>query len=214
MDDVLARLAASVLAGEVAEGKRLAEHGLAGGLSAKVILDQGLMSGMDTVGRRFRDGDMFLPEVLMSARTMQASVDILRPELARLGVKAHGRVVLGTVKGDLHDIGKSLVGIMLQGAGFEVIDLGIDVPPERFVAAVQAEQPDLVGMSALLTTTLGSMAATVKALNKAGVRGKVGVMVGGAPVTQQFADEIGADGYASNAGSAAELAKRLMGAVV
>ena len=154
---------------------------------------------------------MFVPEVLRSARAMQASMDMLRPLLAETGAKMVGKVVLGTVKGDLHDIGKSLVAMMCEGAGFDVHDLGKDVAPEAFVEAVKEYEPDLVGMSALLTTTMRAMEQTIKALEEAGVRDTVKIMVGGAPVTQEFSDQIGADAYASNAAAASELAKRLVG---
>jgi 5-methyltetrahydrofolate--homocysteine methyltransferase len=164
---------------------------------------------MDHVGVEFRAGNMFVPEVLRSARTMQGSMDILKPLLAESGVPLAGKVLLGTVKGDLHDIGKNLVGMMCEGAGFEVEDIGKDVAPEAFVEAVRTFEPDILGMSALLTTTMRAMESTIKVLEEAGVRDSVKVMVGGAPVTQAFADQIGADGYASNAASAADLAKTL-----
>jgi 5-methyltetrahydrofolate--homocysteine methyltransferase len=167
---------------------------------------------MDHVGVEFKAGNMFVPEVLRSARAMQAAMDILKPLLIESGVRMIGKVLLGTVKGDLHDIGKNLVGMMCEGAGFEVRDLGRDVPPEAFVKAVKEFAPDVVGMSALLTTTMRSMEHTIKALEEAGVRDRVKVMIGGAPVTQAFASQIGADGYASNAASAAELARKLAGA--
>ena len=211
MNDIFHELSACVVSGDVATIRRLTDRALAEGMPANEILQTGLMPGMDLVGRRFKNGELFVPEVLLAAKTMQASMDILRPSLTGTGAKAAGRVVLGTVKGDMHNIGKNLVGIMLRGAGFEVIDLGIDVPAERFVAAVNAERPDIVGMSALLTTTLLTMAETVKALRRSGAGERVRIMVGGAPITQQFADEIGADGYGSNAGAAVDLAKRFMG---
>jgi 5-methyltetrahydrofolate--homocysteine methyltransferase len=155
---------------------------------------------------------MFVPEVLRSARAMQASMDILKPLLAASGIKMVGKVLLGTVKGDLHDIGKNLVGMMCEGAGFEVKDLGRDVAPEAFVQAVKEFEPDILGMSALLTTTMRTMEHTIRALEEAGVRDRVKVMIGGAPVTQSFASQIGADGYASNAAAAAELAKKFVAA--
>jgi 5-methyltetrahydrofolate--homocysteine methyltransferase len=189
----------------------LTQQALDEGLDAKQILDEGLMPGMDHVGKEFRAGNMFVPEVLRSARAMQASMDMLRPLLAETGAKMVGKIVLGTVKGDLHDIGKSLVAMMCEGAGFDVHDLGKDVAPEAFVEAVKEYEPDLVGMSALLTTTMRAMEQTIKALEEAGVRDTVKIMVGGAPVTQEFSDQIGADAYASNAAAASELAKRLVG---
>ena len=168
------------------------------------------MSGMDYVGVEFKAGNMFVPEVLRSARTMQLSMDILKPLLAESGVSLAGKILLGTVQGDLHDIGKNLVGMMCEGAGFEVQDIGKDVSPEDFVAAVQEHEPDVVGMSALLTTTMRSMESTIKVLEEAGLRDKVKVMIGGAPVTQAFSEQIGADGYASNAAAAAELAQKFV----
>jgi 5-methyltetrahydrofolate--homocysteine methyltransferase len=167
---------------------------------------------MDYVGVEFKAGNMFVPEVLRSARTMQAAMDILNPLLAEAGAQMMGKVLLGTVKGDLHDIGKNLVGMMCEGAGFEVKDIGKDVAPEAFVEAVKEYEPDVLGMSALLTTTMRAMESTIKVLEEAGVRDTVKVMIGGAPVTQAFADQIGADGYASNAAAAAELAKEFVGA--
>jgi 5-methyltetrahydrofolate--homocysteine methyltransferase len=167
---------------------------------------------MDYVGVEFKAGNMFVPEVLRSAKTMQISMDILKPLLAESGVPMVGRVLLGTVKGDLHDIGKNLVGMMCEGAGFEVEDIGKDIAPESFVQAVKEFEPDVLGMSALLTTTMRAMESTIKVLEEAGVRDKVKIMIGGAPVTQAFCDQIGADGYASNAAAAAELAKKFVSA--
>ncbi|MEK7310798.1 MAG: corrinoid protein [Chloroflexota bacterium] len=188
----------------------LTNTALSSGLTAKDILDKGLMPGMDVIGAEFKKGKKFVPEVLLSARTMQASLDILKPLLAQAGEKMAGKVIIGTVKGDLHDIGKSLVGMMLEGAGFEVVNLGKDVPPEKFVDAVKKEKPDIVAMSALLTTTMRSMGHTVTALKEAGLRESVKIMIGGAPVTVDFAKQIGADAYAANAPAAAELAKKLI----
>ena len=170
------------------------------------------MPGMDHVGVEFRAGNMFVPEVLRSARAMQTAMDVLRPLLADTDARTNGRILLGTVKGDLHDIGKNLVAMMCEGAGFEVKDLGKNIAPETFVEEVKAFNPDILGMSALLTTTMRTMEATIKALEEAGVRDRVKVIIGGAPVTQTFADQIGADGYASNAASAADLARELVGA--
>jgi 5-methyltetrahydrofolate--homocysteine methyltransferase len=176
------------------------------------LTHKGLMPGMDHVGVEFKAGNMFVPEVLRSARAMQASMNILRPLLAESGVELAGKVLLGTVKGDLHDIGKNLVAMMCEGAGFEVVDLGKDVEPEAFVEQVKNFEPDVLGMSALLTTTMRAMEHTIKSLEEAGVRDQVKIIIGGAPVTQAFADQIGADGYASNAASAADLAKQLLSA--
>jgi 5-methyltetrahydrofolate--homocysteine methyltransferase len=179
-------------------------------LTPEQILQEGLIAAMTEVGNRFERQEFYVPEMLVSARAMQAGLALLKPQLVESGVKAVGKVVLGTVRGDLHDIGKSLVGMMLEGAGFEVIDLGTDVGPEKFGEAVRLHHPQLVGMSALLTTTMQSMKSTVEALEDLGVRGQVKVMVGGAPVTESFAREIGADGYAPDASRAVALAKSLL----
>jgi 5-methyltetrahydrofolate--homocysteine methyltransferase len=180
------------------------------GMSPKEILDDGLIAGMDVVGRDFKAGDLFIPEVLLCARVMHAGMEILRPLLAESGVPAQGKLVIGTVAGDLHDIGKNLVSMMFQGAGFEVIDLGTDVPPEKFVEAVRTENADLVGMSALLTTTMPSMKTTIDALIQAGLRDNVKVLIGGAPVTANYAEDIGADGFAPDAGAAVDAARELL----
>jgi 5-methyltetrahydrofolate--homocysteine methyltransferase len=210
MSEILSQISTAVIEGNLGDMHELTQDALDEGLSAKDVLDKGLMPGMDYVGAEFRAGNMFVPEVLRSARAMQSSMDILKPLLVQSGVKMIGKVVLGTVKGDLHDIGKNLVGMMCEGAGFEVKDLGKDVAPEAFVQAVKEYEPDVLGMSALLTTTMRTMGNTIKALEEAGVRDRVKVMIGGAPVTQSFADQIGADGYASNAASAAEMAKKFV----
>ena len=210
MSEILSELSTAIIEGKLDDIVGLTKDALDDGLNAKQILDQGLMPGMDHVGVEFKAGNMFVPEVLRSARAMQASMLILKPLLAESGAKMTGKVLLGTVKGDLHDIGKNLVVMMCEGAGFEVKDLGKDVAPEAFVEAVKEFEPDVVGMSALLTTTMRAMEHTIKALEEAGVRDKVKIMIGGAPVTQTFSDQIGADGYASNAASAAELAKKFV----
>jgi 5-methyltetrahydrofolate--homocysteine methyltransferase len=211
MSEILEEISTAVIEGDLDEIEDLTEDALDEDLSAGEILNKGLMPGMDYVGVEFKAGNMFVPEVLRSAKTMQLSMDILKPLLAESGIKMVGKVLLGTVKGDLHDIGKNLVGMMCEGAGFEVKDIGKDVAPEDFVAAVKEFEPDVVGMSALLTTTMRAMESTIKVLEEAGLRDKVKIMIGGAPVTQAFADQIGADGYASNAASASELAKKLVG---
>jgi len=167
---------------------------------------------MDEVGRRYECEEYFVPELLLAARAMKGSLELLRPLLATAGAEPAGRVAIGTVKGDLHDIGKNIVAAMLEGAGFEVVDLGADVPAERFVEAVRSRQVNLVCLSALLTVTMPSMKTTIEALEKAGVRGQVKVMVGGAPVTQRFAEQIGADGYSENAAGAVTLARKLTAA--
>ena len=194
------------------EGKltNLARSALDEGISAKEILDKGLMAGMDVVGERMEAEEMFIPEVLRSAKTMSAAIDILKPLLAEGDVKAAGKVIIGTVKGDMHDIGKNLVAMMLESAGFDVYNLGTDVSPERFVEELKEKGANMLCLSALLTTTMPMMTATIKAVKKSGIRDKVKIMIGGAPVTQNFADEIGADGYAHDAGSATRLAKRLV----
>lgn len=210
MSDILQELSTAIIDGNKDDIVDLTEDALDDGLEAQTILNQGLMPGMDYVGREFRAGGMFVPEVLRSARAMQASMDVLKPLLAEGGVALAGKVVLGTVKGDMHDIGKNLVSMMCEGAGFEVVDLGKNVGPEDFVTAVKELNPNVVGMSALLTTTMRSMEQTIKALQEAGLRDRVKIMIGGAPVTQNFADQIGADGYASNAASAVDLAKQFV----
>jgi 5-methyltetrahydrofolate--homocysteine methyltransferase len=212
MSEVLSEISTAVIEGNLDVMVDLTEDALDEGLEAQEVLNKGLMPGMDHVGVEFRAGNMFVPEVLRSARAMQAAMDILKPLLAESGVSMAGKILLGTVKGDLHDIGKNLVGMMCEGAGFEVQDLGKDVTPEAFVQAVKEFEPDIVGMSALLTTTMRAMEHTIKALEEAGVRDQVKVMIGGAPVTQSFADQIGADAYSSNAAAAAEVAKEFMAA--
>jgi 5-methyltetrahydrofolate--homocysteine methyltransferase len=211
MSEILSELSTAVIEGNLDDIEELTQDALDDGLDAKQILDQGLMPGMDHVGVEFKAGNMFVPEVLRSARAMQGSMTIIKPLLAAAGSKMTGKVLLGTVKGDLHDIGKNLVAMMCEGAGFEVKDLGKDVEPETFVEAVKEFEPDVLGMSALLTTTMRTMEHTIKALEEAGVRDKVKIIIGGAPVTQAFSDQIGADGYASNAASAADLAKKFVG---
>jgi 5-methyltetrahydrofolate--homocysteine methyltransferase len=212
MSEILEQLATAVIEGNVDAMEDLTDDALDEGLGAKEILDNGLMAGMDHVGVEFKAGNMFVPEVLRSAKAMKTSMVILQPLLSEAEAEAVGKVLLGTVKGDLHDIGKNLVGMMCEGAGFEVMDLGTDVEPDQFLEAIKEFEPHIVGMSALLTTTMRSMGDTVKAIEEAGLRDQVKVMVGGAPVTQRFAEDIGADGYAANAASAADLAKKFVGA--
>jgi 5-methyltetrahydrofolate--homocysteine methyltransferase len=181
------------------------------GLSAESILNEACIPAMTEVGRLFEIGEKFVPEMLISARAMSAATVILKPQLAAEGVEQIGTVVVGTVAGDLHDIGKNLVGMMMEGAGFRIVDLGTDVSPAAFVNSVKTENPDIIAMSALLTTTMKSIPLTIDALNEAGVRDKVKVMIGGAPVTQDYADKVGADGYSADAGSAVRKAKALLG---
>jgi len=206
------RIATSILEGEPEKTAKLAERGLKEGLSAKEILDNGMVVGMGEVGVRFKAGDMFVPEVLMSADAMQAGLNVLRPELIASGAKLIGKILMGTVKGDLHDIGKNLVNMMCEGAGFEIIDIGFNADPEKFVDAIKEHQPDVVGMSAMLTTTMRAMAQTIKAIEEAGLRDQVKIMVGGAPVDAAFAERIGADGYGSNAPAGSELAQKFVAA--
>jgi len=210
MSELLEQISTAVIEGNLDVIEDLTEDALDEGLNAEEILNKGLMAGMDYVGVEFKAGNMFVPEVLRSAKTMQLAMDIIKPLLVESGVKTAGKVLLGTVKGDLHDIGKNLVGMMCEGAGFEVKDIGKDVAPEQFVEAVKQWEPDVVGMSALLTTTMRAMESTIKVLEEAGLRDRVKIIIGGAPVTQSFADQIGADGYASNAAGAADLAKKLL----
>jgi 5-methyltetrahydrofolate--homocysteine methyltransferase len=208
VSDVLGKIKTAVIEHDVDGIVALTQQALKEGLTPKDVLDNGLVPGMDYVGVQFRKGDMFVPEVLFSARAMQTSLSMLKPLFAETGATMLGKVVLGTVKGDLHDIGKDLVGMMLEGAGFEVIDLGKDVAPEAFVRAVREHKPDVVGMSALLTTTMTAMGATIKALQEAGLRSQIKVIVGGAPLTTDFAQRIGADGYGASAPAAVDLARR------
>jgi len=200
----------NVIDGNATSVPELVKQAMSEGVPPEKILNQGLISGMAEVGRLFEEGEFFVPEMLIAARAMKAGLALLRPHLAAANVKAVGKVVLGTVQGDLHDIGKNLVGMMLEGAGFEVVDLGTDVSPDKFVAAVKEHKPDLVGCSALLTTTMPKMKTTIEALTEAGLRGSVKVMIGGAPVTEKYAAEIGADLYAPDASSAANRAKQIV----
>ncbi|MFN2168683.1 MAG: corrinoid protein [Anaerolineae bacterium] len=200
----------AVMEGDASGAATKVEAALAAGVPPSDILNKGCIAAMGEVGRLFEEGEMFVPEMLIAARAMQAGMNILKPYLAEGEITSAGKIIVGTVSGDLHDIGKNLVGMMMEGAGFEVVDLGTDVKPEAFVAGVQEHAPDLIGMSALLTTTMPAMKATVEALTEAGLRDQVKVLIGGAPVTQNFADGIGADGYAPDASSAARKAKELL----
>lgn len=201
----------AVLAGNAPAAKSEVQAALDAGLSAETILNEACIPAMTEVGRLFEIGEKFVPEMLIAARAMSAATAILKPLLADEGVEEIGTVIIGTVAGDLHDIGKNLVGMMCEGAGFEVIDVGFNAPPEKFVTAVKEHKPEIVGMSALLTTTMRAMAHTIRSLEEAGLRDRVKVMVGGAPVDAEFAERIGADGYGSNAVAAAEMAKRWVG---
>ena len=196
-----------VVAGNAKKVKELTEQALAEGEPPEKVLTGALIPAMSEVGRRMKEGEYYVPEVLISARAMYSALSVLRPKLAETGAKPTGVVVAGTVKGDLHDIGKNLVCMMLEGAGYQIHDLGTDVAPGKFVEAVQQKGADIVALSALLTTTMPSMKSTIEAIKEAGLRGKVKVLIGGAPVTQRYADEIGADGYAPDAASAVDIAK-------
>ena len=207
----LSALRQAVIDGQAPAAAAATERALAAGLPPRTLVDEALIPAMDEAGRLFECGEFFVPELLVAARALKASQAILTPLLSGAAAASAGRVAIGTVKGDMHDIGKNLVVALLQGGGFEVIDLGADVPPERFVASVTNDRADIIGLSALLTTTMLQMKSTVRALEDAGVRRSVKVIVGGAPVTQRFADEVGADGYADNAAAAVVLARRLMG---
>jgi 5-methyltetrahydrofolate--homocysteine methyltransferase len=211
MSRLLERIATAILEGDTEATAKLVKKALDDGMPASEIMDNGLLVGMTEVGVRFKAGDMFVPEVLMSAEAMQAGTSLIRPLLLAGGSKQGGKVLLGTVKGDLHDIGKNLVAMMCEGSGFEVIDLGFNAEPEKFVEAVKKHQPQVVGMSAMLTTTMRAMGYTIKALEEAGLRDQVKIMVGGAPVDAEFAKRIGADGYGSNAPAGADLAKKFVG---
>jgi 5-methyltetrahydrofolate--homocysteine methyltransferase len=210
MSELYEKMAKELIVGNEAEVKNLTQEAIDGGATARDVLDNGLLAGMDVVGKRFKAGDMFIPEVLLCARTMHGAMDILKPLLSEADQAGSGKVVIGTVEGDLHDIGKNLVAMMLQGGGFKVIDLGTNIKPQAFVDAVKEHKPQIVGLSALLTTTMPKMEQTIAALKEAGVRDQVKIMAGGAPVTQDFIDKIGADAYGANAAAASEKAKELL----
>ncbi|MFB0566079.1 MAG: corrinoid protein [Candidatus Aminicenantaceae bacterium] len=210
MANILVEIASKLYEGKKDQVTDLVQQSLDQKLSPKEILDGGLIIGMDKVGEGFKDGVLFVPEVLIAARAMQAGMNLLRPLLVESDVPSIGKYVIGVMKGDLHDIGKNLVKMMMEGAGFETIDLGTDVDPETFVSAVREHQPKIVGMSALLTTTMPQMKVTIEALMKAGLRNSVKVMVGGAPVTAGFAEQIGADAYAPDAAVAVDVARGIV----
>jgi len=207
---ILEQIVSNLYRGEDDVVADLVQQALDQEISPAEILNGGLIAGMDEVGKDFKNGELFVPEVLIAARAMHAGMNVLRPLLAESDVPSAGKYVIGTVQGDLHDIGKNLVRMMLEGAGFETIDLGTDVKPDGFVAAVQEHQPQLLGMSALLTTTMPGMKATIEALQEAGLRDVVKIMVGGAPVTAAFAEQIGADAYAPDAATAVDVARGLV----
>jgi corrinoid protein of di/trimethylamine methyltransferase len=200
----------AIEAGKRADAEAATRKALEAGAAANELVEKALIPAMSEIGRKFQIGEAFVPEMLVAAKAMKASMEIIRPKLVGTGYKPIGKVIIGTVRGDLHDIGKNLVKMMMEGAGFEVVDLGVNVAPEQFVEAVKQHSPNVVAMSALLTTTMLSMPETVKALSSSGLRGKVKVIIGGAPITDAFSREIGADGYRPDAFSAATLAKELV----
>jgi len=204
----LSALAQAVIKGDQAAAVQITKKAIEESTPPKDILDNGLIAGMETIGRRFKANEVYIPEVLIAARAMKAAMEILEPQLIKAGVEPIAKCIIGTVAGDLHDIGKNLVIMMLKGAGFEVIDLGVDVSPEKFIEAVKSEGIKLVGMSALLTTTMPAMEKTIQAIKEAGL--DVKTIIGGAPVTQQYADKIGADGYSEDAATAVDVAKKLV----
>jgi 5-methyltetrahydrofolate--homocysteine methyltransferase len=204
----LKALADAVIRGDQSAAVEITKAALEEGTAAKSVLDDGLIAGMDIIGARFKKNEVYIPEVLIAARAMKMAMEVLEPELVKAGVEPVGKFLIGTMQGDLHDIGKNLVAMMLKGAGFEVIDLGVDVRPEKFVEQAKSVGAQLVGMSALLTTTMPGMEKAIKALKDAGVEAKI--MIGGAPVTQGYADKIGAHGYAADAASAVDIAKSLV----
>lgn len=208
----LKQLYDAVVNGDAKQTQSLTQQALAEGVDPLKLVNEYMVPAMDEVGRRFEANEYFVPELLISARAMKASLELIRPLLVARGDKPIGRVAIGTVKGDLHDIGKNLVASLLEGGGFEVIDLGVNVSPEKFIETVKSKDANIVAMSALLTTTMPSMKTTIDALKQAGIRGKVKVLIGGAPITQKYADEIGADGFSENAVGAVALAKRAVAA--
>ncbi|HRT58692.1 MAG TPA: corrinoid protein, partial [Candidatus Paceibacterota bacterium] len=208
----LKQLYEAVVNGDAKTAHAITQQALAEGVDPLVLVNQHMIPAMDEVGRRFEASEYFVPELLIAARAMKSALDLIRPLLVARGDKPVGRVAIGTVKGDLHDIGKNLVASLLEGGGFEVIDLGVNVPPEKFIETVREKQANIVAMSALLTTTMPAMKTTIDALKQAGVRNQVKVLVGGAPITEKYAEEIGADGYSENAVGAVALAKKVVAA--
>ncbi|NIA29191.1 MAG: cobalamin-binding protein [Actinobacteria bacterium] len=207
---VLEDLASCIISGNAPKSEELTRQALDEGIAPAGVLNNGLIAGMNVVGVKFKGNEFYVPEVLIAARAMKAGLKILRPKLAEAGVEPIGKFVIGTIQGDLHDIGKNLVSMMLEGAGFEVIDLGVDVSPEKFADAIRENNATIIGLSALLTTTMVNMRSVIENLEKIGARDTVKIVVGGAPLTQNFADEIGADGYAADAASAVELVKSMV----
>jgi methanogenic corrinoid protein MtbC1 len=210
-DEILDQLYSAVLEGDAERAVAIATEALAGGIEPTVLLFEAMIPALEEVGRLFESGEVFLPEMLVAARAMQSVMELIRPLIVDAGVETLGRFVMGTVAGDIHDVGKKLVVVMLEGAGFEVVDLGINVPGERFVEAIRELQPDVVGMSAFLTTTVPELARNIRLIEEAGLRDQVRIVIGGAPVNQLTVDESGADGYAPDASSAVRLTKSLIG---
>jgi 5-methyltetrahydrofolate--homocysteine methyltransferase len=209
MED-LKQLYDAIVEGNAKTAKAIVTSAIEAGTDPQEILNQYMIPAMDEVGRRFETNEYFVPELLIAARAMKGALEIIKPRLTATGAKPIGKVAIGTVKGDLHDIGKNLVAAMLEGGGFEIVDLGVDVTPEKFIGAVKEKGANVIALSALLTTTMPSMKTTIEGLKEAGVREHVKVIIGGAPVTQKYADEIGADGYSDNASAAVALARKLV----
>ncbi|MCM8790672.1 MAG: corrinoid protein [Candidatus Omnitrophica bacterium] len=209
-EKVLQNIRDAIMNGDRAAVVALTKAALEEGISLKDVMDKALIAGMEIVGGKFKRNEIFIPEVLISAKAMQEGMALLEPHFTKHGIKPVGRVLIGTVKGDLHDIGKNIVSMMLKGACFEIEDLGIDVSPQRFIDAAKAKEVDVIAMSSLLTTSMGAMKDTINALKESGIRHKVKVLVGGAPVTQDFASAIGADGYAKDAAGAVDKARELL----
>jgi len=205
----LQEIAANLIKGNAPKVKELTKEAIDGGQDVREVLKEGLIAGMNVVGKKFKNNEFYVPEVLIAARAMKSGMEIVKPILAEKNIKGLGTVILGTVRGDLHDIGKNLVGMMLEGGGFEVVDLGVDVSPEKFVEATKEKEAEIIALSALLTTTMVAMKEVIEAVRKSEVN-DAKIMIGGAPVTQSYADEIGADGYAPDAASAVDKAKELM----
>ena len=210
MEEKIQAVYDAVLNGAMADTSGLVQEAIDAGLKADVILKEGLIAAMSEIGHKFETGEAYVPEMLISAKSMKFGLELLRPHLVAADVQPVGKVIIGTVQGDLHDIGKNLVAMMMEGAGFEVIDLGADVKPEKIIEAIDEHKPDIVALSALLTTTMGNMKTVITKMEDAGVNNEISVMIGGAPVTQDYADEIGADGFGIDASQAANLAKKLV----
>jgi len=208
--DILEEIASEVVKGDSDSVERLTTKALSQGVSAEEVLNKGLVEGMDVVSKRFKNNECFIPEVLISAKAMKSGMETLKPLLAKANVKPQGKVIIGTVKGDLHDIGKNIVSMLLQGAGFDVVDLGADVGKEKFLEYAKKENPDILGMSALLTTTMIYMKEVLETIRNASLEKEIKIIIGGAPLTQSYADAIKADGYAPDAASAVDLSKSLL----